>query len=57
MKGLLKNMFPLDEEKSLWFVLAKKSISTTRNEAFVEKIHFHYMEKLFLLAKIENGFH
>ena len=24
-------------EKSLWFVLARKPVSTTKNEAFVEK--------------------
>ena len=37
MKDSLKNTFPLDEKKNLWFVLARKSISATRNEAFVGK--------------------
>ena len=37
MKDSLKNTFALDEKKCLWFVLARKSVSTTRNKAFVEK--------------------
>ena len=36
IKDLLKNTFPL-YGKSLWFVLARKSVSATRNEAFIEK--------------------
>ena len=36
MKDSLKNTFPVDG-KWLWFVLARKSVSSTRNEAFVEK--------------------
>ena len=37
MKDLLKSTFPPDGKKSLWFVLARKSVSTTGNEVFVEK--------------------
>ena len=36
MKDSLKNAFPLDGKKTL-FVLARKSVSTTRNEVFLEK--------------------
>ena len=48
MKDTFENTFPLDRKKSLpqqeslkkykkWFVLARKSVSTTRNEAVLEK--------------------
>ena len=48
MKDSFKNTFPLDRKKTFphqeslkkykkWFVLARKSVSTTQNEAFVEK--------------------
>ena len=48
MKDSFKDAFPLDRKKSFprqgsmkkykkWFVLARKSVSTTRNEAFVGK--------------------
>ena len=37
MKDLLKNIFPLDGKKAYGFLLARKSVSTTRNEASVEK--------------------
>ena len=48
MKDLFKNAFPIDGKKhslagvsekiyKKWFVLARNSVSTTRNEAFVEK--------------------
>ena len=47
MKNSFKNTFPLDRKRSFprqellkkckkWFVLARKSVSITRNEAFVE---------------------
>ena len=55
MKDLLKNKFSLDQKKlapaisfgkmyKSWFVLARKSVSATRSEAFVEKY-------VFLIAK------
>ena len=48
MKDLFEDTFPLDRKKSFplqesiekdknWLVLARKFVSTTRNEAFVEK--------------------
>ena len=49
MKDSFKNTFPLDRKKKLslagvsekkhkkWFVLARKSVSTTQNETFVRK--------------------
>ena len=48
MKDTFENTFPLDRKKSLpqqeslkkykkWFVLARKFVSTTRNEALIEK--------------------
>ena len=49
MKDSFKNMFPLDGKKlsmtgvsekyifKRWFAQARKSVSSTRNEAFVEK--------------------
>ena len=52
MKDSVKNTFPLDPKKAFsdrslkkvykkWLVLARKSVSTTRNEAFVEKYVSH----------------
>ena len=66
MKDSFKNTFPLDRKRSFprqeslkkWFVLARKSVSTTRNEAFVEKYVSTIRKNCFFLAKkIENGFH
>ena len=37
MKDLLKNYVSTRRKKSLGFVPARKSVSTTRNEAFAEK--------------------
>ena len=57
MKDSLKNTFPLDWKKSLWLVLARKSVSTTRNEAFVEKYISTIRNSCFFWQKIEIGFH
>ena len=44
---------PIEYKK--WFVLARKSISTTRNEVFLEK---YYTENFLLARKSKkNGFH
>ena len=62
MKDSFKTKFPRDRKKLFpagvsqkiykkWFVLDRKSVSTTMSEAFVEKLRLLYMEKLFLLAK------
>ena len=69
MKDLFKNKFPLDRKKPFssrslwqniqkWFVLTRKSVSTTRNEAFIEK-YVSWTRKNFLSDKKikENGFH
>ena len=37
MKDLLKKYISTRRKKSLWFVLARKSVSTTQNEVSVEK--------------------
>ena len=58
----MKDSFPLGRKKlclaggsekiyKKWFVLATESVSTTRNDAFVEKIRFHDTGKLLLLAR------
>ena len=45
-------------EESLSFVLARKSVSTTRNEAFVEKYVSNIRKNCFFWQiKIENGFY
>ena len=49
-----KKLFPAGVSEKIykkWFVLDRKSVSTTMSEAFVEKLRLLYMEKLFLLAK------
>ena len=57
MKDSLKNSFQLDGKKSLWFVLARKPVSTTGNEAFVEKYISTIRKSCFFWQKIEIGFH
>ena len=59
MKDSFKNIFPLDGEKSFYwqeslkkiyeksFALARKFVSTTRNEAFVKKYLSTIREKCF----------
>ena len=56
MKDSLKNTFPLDGRK-LMFVLARKPVSTTRNEVFIEKYVSTIRKNCCLWKKIENGFH
>ena len=77
MKDSFKNTFPRDRKRSFprqeflkkqkkWFVLARKSVSITRNEAFVEKCFstirkncFFWQEiqrKWFRLAGIKDSF-
>ena len=58
MKDSFKNTFPLGRKKSFprqaslkkykqWFALARKSVSATRNEAFVEKYVFTIQKNCF----------
>ena len=58
MKNSFKNTFPLDGKKAFtgrgfknsykkWFALARKSVSTTRNEAFIEKYLFSIRKNCF----------
>ena len=55
MKDLLKNTFPLDG-KSLWFLLAGKSVCTTQNEAFIEKYVSTIQKNCFFWKNIEIWF-
>ena len=71
MKDSLKNSFPLDGEKDIvcaskdvkelssliFLVLDRKSVSITRNEAFVEKYVCTIRKIASFEKKIENGFH
>ena len=57
-EGYVKKYHSIRQEKSLWFVLARKSISTTQNEAFVENTFPLYGKTVSSSGKkIENGFH
>ena len=57
MKDSLKNALPLYGKNSLWFVPDRKSVSTTRNEGFVEKYVPAIRKNASSGTKIENGFH
>ena len=68
MKDLIKNTFPIDGKKlSLegvsekiyikWFVITRKSVSTTRNEAFVKSTFPLYGKAASSGKEIKNGFH
>ena len=58
MKDSLKKDFFIRRKKSLWFALARKSVSTTRNEGFVEKYVSSIRKNCFFWQKNpENGFH
>ena len=69
MKDSFKNKFALDRKKTFsgrslskrykrWFVLARKSVSTTRNEAFAENALPPYVKIASSGKKIkQNGFH
>ena len=69
MKNSFKNTFPLDGKKAFtgrgfknsykkWFALARKSVSTTRNEAFIENTFSLYGRTASSGKKTEvNGFH
>ena len=54
-KDSLKNRFPLDG-KRLWVVLARKSVSTTHNEAFIEIYVSTIRKKSFFWQKSQKWF-
>ena len=56
VKDSLKKYVSARRKKSLWFVLARKFVSTTRNEVFIEKYVSTIMKKCFFWQKNRKWF-